>query len=84
MLKKKNNQGSAAARAGRDGFVLISLILAIAIIAVIFAVYYGGSGGNSQSVKKAGDNAVQQIKINNTSEIENHIQIQNELNSIEQ
>lgn len=66
-----------------QGFVLISLILAIVIIAIIFAMYYGGSSSR-ESVKKTGDSAIEQVKLNNTSEIQNHIEIQNELNSIEQ
>ena len=73
-LKNKNQN---------DGFVLISLLLAIVIIAVLFAIYYGGSGSNSASMQKTGQKAIEQAKQNNAAEIQNHLEIQNELNSID-
>ena len=65
-----------------SGFALIALLLAVAIIAVLFVMYYGGSG-NGKSVQQTGKNAIEQTKQNNALEIQNHIEIQNGLNSVD-
>ena len=66
-----------------QGFVLISLLLAIVIIAILFAMYYSGSGSNKASVQQTGQKAIEQTKQNNATEIQNHLEIQNELNSVD-
>jgi Tfp pilus assembly protein PilE len=72
MDDKRNNQG----------FALIALVIALAIAAIIFAMYYGGSG-NGKSVQKTGQDAIEKTKENNATQIEQHLEIQNELNSIQ-
>ncbi len=71
-MKTKNNQ---------NGFLLISLILAIAIMAILAAVYYGGGKDGQKSQKQAGQNAIEQTKQNNELMNSQHLEIQNELNS---
>ena len=65
------------------GFALIGLLVVIAIIAILFAMYYGKSGDKAESIQQTGQRAVEQTKKNNASEIQNHLEIQNELNSID-
>ena len=70
-------------RLGNKGFVLISLIITIAIIAVLTALYYSRSESGKPSARETGQKAIEDAKANNASELEHQIQIQNELNSID-
>ncbi|MBI3231725.1 MAG: prepilin-type N-terminal cleavage/methylation domain-containing protein [Candidatus Doudnabacteria bacterium] len=63
------------------GFALISLILAIVIIAILFGMYYQNSGEKG-SPAKTGQEAIEQTKRNNQLQIEQQIEIQNQINSI--
>ena len=61
---------------------MVSLLLALVIIAILFAIYYGGGGKGQKSVQQTGKKAVEDAQNAKTLEIENNIEIQNELNSI--
>jgi len=63
--------------------VLISLVLALAIIGIMLAMYYQGRGEKS-SPKQTGQEAIEQTKRNNQLQIENQLEIQNQINSIDQ
>ncbi len=66
-----------------QGFALIGLLIVVAIIAIVFVMYYGKSGDKTESVQQTGQRAIEKTKENNASEIQNHLEIQNELNSID-
>ena len=68
----------------QNGFLLISLLLAVAIIAILVAVYYGGGKNSQQSQLQTGQKAIEQTKQNNTLLENQHLEIQNQLNSINQ
>jgi len=70
-------------RLGNKGFVLISLIITIAIIAILTALYYSRSDNGKPSAKETGKKAIEDAKTNNALELEHQIQIQNELYSID-
>ncbi|HYV33295.1 MAG TPA: hypothetical protein VE973_00400 [Candidatus Limnocylindria bacterium] len=73
MNKQSNN----------EGFALIALILTVVIIAIIFAIYYGGSKNGGQSMQQTQQAAIDQAKDSNASEIQNHLEIENQLNGID-
>ncbi len=64
------------------GFVLISLIITIAIIAILTALYYSRTEEGKPSPRETGQKAIEEAKINNALELQHQIEIQNELNSI--
>lgn len=64
------------------GFVFLVLILSIVIIAILFTLYFTDSGGKS-SPAKTGQDAIEQAKSNNQLQIEQNLEIQNQINSIE-
>lgn len=66
-----------------QGFAFIGLIITLIIIVIWASLTYKNSK-DKQSVMKAGGNAIEQTKQNNTRQYENQIEIQNNLNSIEQ
>ncbi len=65
----------------KSGFALIALVIVLAVAAVVFAMYYGDSG-SGKSMQKAGQDAIEKTKENNALEIQNHMEIQNELNGM--
>jgi competence protein ComGC len=72
MLKDKNNRG----------FVLITLLIALAIIMIWAAIYFGKSGRQNANTIQTGNKAIEQTKANNNLLLQDQIQTQNELNSI--
>lgn len=66
-----------------QGFVLISLIFAVAIIAVLYALYYKKSEHGGPSPAQTGQKAIEQTKENNSILLRQNLDTQNELNSIE-
>ena len=67
----------------QKGFLLIGLLIVAAIIAILFVIYNTGSSGEKGNVKTTGQKAIEQTKRNNQTELEQQIEIQNQLNSIE-
>ena len=65
------------------GFALISILLAVAIIAIMVALYFGKSGSNTASVRQTGQKAVDQTKENNALQLQQQTEIQNQLNSVD-
>ena len=75
MNKNKKNSEQA-------GFLLIILIISIAIMALLAALYYKDSAGEKTSPAQVGKKAIEQTKDNNLLQLNRQIEIQNELNSI--
>ena len=73
MLSQKQN----------PGFAFIALLLALVIAAILFTMYFSGSGSSGKSMQQTGQKAIEQTKENNASQIQQHLEIQNELNSID-
>lgn len=71
----------------QNGFGLIVLVIALAIIAILF-VYFLKPGGERQSVVETGKKAEDQLNDSNQKmqnyqgELEQNINIQNDINSI--
>lgn len=65
------------------GFILITLIIALAIIAIWAAIYFGKSGGGQANIIQTGNKAIEQTKQNNALQNQGQIEIQNQLNSID-
>ena len=71
----------------QNGFGLIVLVIALAIIAILF-VYFLKPGSESQSVVETGKKAEDQLNDSNQKmqnyqgELEQNINIQNDINSI--
>jgi len=72
MAKYKNNRG----------FVLITLLIALAIIAIWAAIYFGKSGGGTNIIT-TGNKAIEQTKQNNQLQQQDWQQTQNELNGVD-
>lgn len=70
-------------RQQNSGFVLISLLLAIVIIVLLY-LYFHKSSGTDQSIQQTGQKAEQQVKANNAQMLQENIDTQNTLNSINQ
>lgn len=70
-MKKAYNQ---------EGFLLISLIIVIAIIAILFTMYYQKGPNGQPSEAQTGQKAIEQTKENNAAQLQDQMQIQNELN----
>lgn len=66
-----------------SGIALLGVLITLAIIAALVALYYGNSERGRQSSAQTGKKAIEETKQNNTTQIEQHIEIQNELNSIQ-
>jgi competence protein ComGC len=66
----------------QKGFALIGLLIVVVIIAILFAMRYKkDKDGNSPA--KTGKEAIEQTKKNNQTQLEQQIEIQNTINSIE-
>jgi hypothetical protein len=65
------------------GFALIGLLLVVVIIAIMALAYYGKSNDGKASRAEVGKKAIEDTKANNQTQLEQQIEIQNQLNSIE-
>lgn len=66
-----------------NGFGLISLILSLAIVSILIAVYLNSDeSSNPKTTREAGQEGIEQAKINNQKLLEQQTEIQNQINSI--
>lgn len=65
------------------GFVLVGLLIAVVIIAILVVIYYKGSGNGEKSQGEVGKEAIEETKRNNQLQLEQQIEIQNQINSIQ-
>ncbi len=72
----------------QPGFALIALVIALAIIAILF-VYFLKPGGEKESVVQTGRKAEDQLKDSNQKmqgyqgELQQNIDVQNDINTIQ-
>ena len=69
----------------QSGFLLIGLVIAVAIIAIIFAVMYGGKGQDKKTLEQKKQDATKDINHanDNLKEYQTQIDMQNDINSIQ-
>ena len=67
----------------QQGFVLLSLILAIVIIVILVVLYFKNPSAE-KSTFEAGQQGMEQAKQNKDTLLNQQIDIQNQLNSIDQ
>ena len=65
-----------------SGFLLISLLIVVAIAAILFALYFKKSNNSETSTYQAGQKGIEQAKENNANQYQQQIEMQNEINSI--
>lgn len=60
---------------------MISLLIAVAIIAILAMLYFKKSDNTGKSTMQAGQQGIEQAKQNNSLEKQQHEQIQEQLNN---
>lgn len=70
-------------KSNQKGFALVGLLIVVAIIALMFVWYYRKDDGSKSSPRQQGQEAIEQTKRNNQTQLEQQIEIQNQINSIE-
>ena len=68
-----------------QGFLLISAVIVLAIIGVILAIYYGKENHSDSPATtiKTGQKAIEETKVNNSTQLQEHMDVQNQINSID-
>jgi uncharacterized protein HemX len=67
----------------QNGFLLVALLIGVVIILIIVGIYYGGTKEERQSRARTNQQAIDQAKDINQNQLQQQIEIQNQLNSIE-
>jgi hypothetical protein len=65
-----------------SGFLLISLVIALAIIAILFSLYFKKNDSEQASQMERGQQGIEDAKQNKELLIEQNLEIQNQINSI--